>query len=81
MTFVMASHGAYSKLGTQLGDLEQEILDWLAGEVNQQPFSWIQCIKLHICHRHKAQHCIMVQGFLQGFLLCVYITHREGDVN
>ena len=39
----MASHGAYSNLGTQLGHPEQEILDWLAGEVNQQPFSWIQC--------------------------------------
>ena len=81
MTFLMASHGAYSNLGTQLGHSEQEILDWLAVEVNQQPFSWIQCIRLHICHRHKAPHRIMVQGFLQGFLLCVYIKHREGDVN
>ena len=34
-----------------------------------------------ICHRHKAPHRIMVRGFLQGFLLCVYIKHREGDVN
>ena len=42
----MASHGAYSNLGTQLGRPEQEILDWFAGEVNQQPFSWIQCIRL-----------------------------------
>ena len=42
----MASHGAYSNLGTQLGDLEQEILDWHGGEVIQQPFSWIQCIRL-----------------------------------
>ena len=39
MTFLMASHGAYSNLGTQLGHTEQEILDWLAVEVNQQPFS------------------------------------------
>ena len=77
----MASHGAYSNLSTQLGHPEQEILDWLAGEVNQQLFSWMQCIRLHICHRHKASHCTIVLSFLQGFLLSVYITHREGDVN
>ena len=35
----MASHGVYSNLGTQLGHPEQEILDWLAVEVNQQLFS------------------------------------------
>ena len=81
MTFLMASHGAYSNLSTQLRHPEQEILDWLAGEVNQQLFSWMQCIRLHICHRHKASHCTMVLSFLQGFLLSVYITHREGDVN
>ena len=46
MIFLMASHGAYSNFGTQLGDPEQEILDWHAGEVIQQPFSWIQCIRL-----------------------------------
>ena len=50
----MASHGAYSNLGTQLGDLEQEILDWLAGEVNQQPLSWIQCIRLHTVNSRLA---------------------------
>ena len=43
----MASHGAYSNLGTQLGDLEQEILDWLAGEVNQQPFSFSLAYTVH----------------------------------
>ena len=39
MTFLMASHGVHSNLSTQLGHPEQEILDWLAVEVNQQPFS------------------------------------------
>ena len=34
MKFLMASHGAFSNLGTQLGHPEQEILDWFAGEVN-----------------------------------------------
>ena len=81
MTFLMASHGAYSNLGTQLGTESKKF--WTGSQVKStsRPFRWIQCIRLHICHRYKAPHCIIVQGFLQGFLLSVYITHREGDVN
>ena len=35
----MASHGGYANLGTLLADPEKEILNLLAGEVNQHPFS------------------------------------------